>query len=156
LTLLVACSSDSPVPPIGDGGIRLERVGASELIEIEVGDPRRVQNSGHSTFFVATRASDDLLIEVDSASAEVIRTIGRRGEGPGEYRYPGMMLTKSDSLLLQNSLDGSITVFGPDGGFVRRFPTDVPVQMGQGLLLRGDTILVAEPAYSPDAFGLPL
>jgi hypothetical protein len=54
------------------------------------------------------------------ARGKLVRTLGRRGEGPGEFRFnASLTVMPGDSLL---TFDGSLrrlTVWHPDGGYVR-------------------------------------
>ena len=54
------------------------------------------------------------------ASGKLVRTLGRRGEGPGEFRNVGSLTVMSGDTLL--TFDGSLrrlTVWHPDVGYVR-------------------------------------
>jgi hypothetical protein len=53
------------------------------------------------------------LVDMTSGSAT---TIGRTGEGPGEYRWPGRLYPlPGDSTLLQDQSGGRLLILGPDG-----------------------------------------
>lgn len=67
-----------------------------------------------------------------------------------------MFWVHRDSLFLQHPGTGRVLVYDPQGDYARQFDADVPIQVGGALRLRGDSILVAEPYTSPEAFGLPL
>lgn len=155
--LVFGCGGgESPSPPTELGGIAVLPIDGPGLAGIELARPIGAENSGHGTVFLASRLSDELLIEVDSATGRVVRAIGRLGEGPGEYRSVGLLLRKGDSLMMQSPLDGSITVYGPEGDFVRGFKSEVIVQAGDGILLRGDTLIMADPGYRMDLFSHPI
>ncbi len=139
-----------------EGEISIEPVGGVRLVALELDWPQRMASSGRGSYYMATRSTDGMIVEVDSVSGEVIRTIGGIGDGPGEYRSVGLLLHRAGNLLVQNPQDGRFFVYGPDGSFSRWFTTDVPVQMGDGLVLRGDTMVLAEPISNRDAFGLPM
>ncbi len=155
--LLTACADQRGAEPSHqDGGITVERVGGPGMAAIELGLPMRVARSGHGSYYIGTRLDDALIVEVDSASGEVIQTIGATGEGPGEYRSVNLLLRRGDSLMAQHPVSGRVNVYGSDGTFSHWFDADVPIQMGDVLVLRGDTMVFAEPLMLPDVIGLPL
>lgn len=49
-----------------------------------------------------------------------IETVGRAGQGPGEYRWPSLVEAVGDSVVIFES-DGAATVLGPDLSVVRTF-----------------------------------
>jgi hypothetical protein len=155
LLLLCACSDGSDDMVTTSGALSVVPV-ARAIRAIEIGYPERIQSTGRGTVFIASPPANQLIVEVDTASGMVVRTIGGIGEGPGEYRHPGVMFMRGDSLLLQHATDGRFSMYDADGRHVRDFPSDVPVQAGRGLRLRGDTLLLAEPGATAETFGLPL
>jgi len=57
-------------------------------------------------------------IKVFSASGEFIRTIGRRGEGPGEFFGAGLLLMgPGDTLFVPDNRNLRMNWFAPDGSF---------------------------------------
>ena len=66
----------------------------------------------------------DCCIKVFDRSAKYLRTIGRRGQGPGELGGPfSMTLLPAKSEILVRDVGGRrVTVFRPDGAFVRQIP----------------------------------
>jgi hypothetical protein len=53
------------------------------------------------------------LVDLRSGNAS---PIGRTGDGPGEYRWPGKLFALSDDkTLLQDNTGGRLTIIGPDG-----------------------------------------
>jgi hypothetical protein len=154
--LLCACSDASDTTVATSGALSVTRVGEHSLSSHELSLPFRALSTGRGTYFLAARADDRLIIEVDSATGDVLRTIGGTGDGPGEYRDLGMMLMKGDSLLVQHPISGMLTIYGADGTYARSQPFDVAVQAGEAVRLRGDTMLVAEPKPLRETFGLPL
>lgn len=139
-----------------NGALSATLVGENSLSLHELSRPFRALSSGRGTYFLAARTTDRLIIEIDSATGDVVRTIGGIGEGPGEYRDLGMMLMKGDSLFVQNPISGVMAIYSPDGEYVHSRPFEIAVQAGEAVRLRGDTMLVAEPKQLPETFGLPL
>ena len=82
------------------------------------------------------RLSDGRIAIPENGSGEVrifdstgrhLATIGRRGEGPGEFRSPWRIMERpGDSLLVLDIGRGfRFNLFGPDGAFVKSFTTPV-------------------------------
>lgn len=62
-------------------------------------------------------------IQVFDADGSYRRTIGRRGDGPGEFRLPrAVQISQGDSLFVVDQGAVRYSVFGPDGEFVRSYP----------------------------------
>ena len=91
-----------------------------------------------------------------------LETWGGRGEGPGEFRGSqlfGMARLPGDSIIVWHFWYPELTVFGPDGGFVRRFIPEraqwdswerlrhlVPTTVSRdGLILASQDILYMHP-----------
>ncbi len=69
--------------------------------------------------FVIASQRDRLLHRFD-ANGRFVRTIGRRGAGPGEFRaISGVVHVASDTLLVHDPTLRRISVFAPGGTFVR-------------------------------------
>ncbi len=65
-----------------------------------------------------TGSSQVLLVEAD----RIVRTIGRRGTGPGEFNYPtSLLLDPRDFLYVVDSLNFRIQILDPEGRFVSQF-----------------------------------
>lgn len=72
-------------------------------------------------------------------SGRLMRTVGRRGDGPGEFEYQAWAFRCGDSLFVQDIGHMEMMVFGLDGGFARTYrPTgpsprfDLPYKMACG------------------------
>lgn len=78
----------------------------------------------------AARLSDGSIVAVDRNSAEVriydetgahLRTMGRHGEGPGEFRDPFLLwITAGDTLWVGDYRPWRYNLFTPEGEFVRQ------------------------------------
>lgn len=83
----------------------------------------------------ARRLSDGRIAVANTGTSEVrifdstgrhLSTIGRRGQGPGEFRAPWHISERGDSLLVVDIGSGyRFNIFGPGGEFVRSFTTPV-------------------------------
>ena len=81
--------------------------------------------------------------------------LGRRGEGPGEFPFPiQIALGPGDSVLVLHP-PRRISVFAPDGRYVRGVTISMFATTGMLLLPSGEMILGGR-VYTPEAAGLPL
>lgn len=89
--------------------------------------------------------ADDLSwnVAVFDRSGRLLRRLGRRGRGPGEFERPWhLAVDRHDSLFVWDGAVGRISVFGPDGRFARGFNTPGPWAVN-GFSVRTDgTLLV--------------
>ena len=71
-----------------------------------------------------------------------VRTVGRQGEGPGEYQLPGVLVRDEDEIAVVDQTNGRVTLLTSRGDFVRThqlggFLNDVAVHPELGLLVVG-------------------
>jgi hypothetical protein len=84
-----------------------------------------------------------------------LRTVGRRGRGPGEYEITSSVLLVGDSLWILDGLRGRISILDMQGDFVRSFtlePTGDPMRPLLSYGMAGtisDSILVLVPWSFP-------
>lgn len=64
------------------------------------------------------------LIRLEPGSGARI-VMGRRGAGPGEYESPTHVTRAGDRIAVYDEGEGSVSVFTPDGSFVRRWPVEI-------------------------------
>jgi 6-bladed beta-propeller/NHL repeat len=57
-------------------------------------------------------------IEVFDKGGAFVKTIGRRGEGPGEFNFPTHLAAAGDRLLVTDALNSRVQVFDTDGRFI--------------------------------------
>ena len=84
----------------------------------------------------AFRTSDGSIIVGDRGASAVrffdragklVRTVGREGQGPGEFEYLSwMQACGGDSAFALDNANGLVTVLGPDGRLGRRFSINTP------------------------------
>jgi len=143
---LGACTGDVPQPGADDG---LEIRSMLPLFTVdepllEIGE---FEGGGDQTLDLVTDVRplpDGSVAVVDQGAAHVRvygpggslrRTIGRRGDGPGEFRRPGVLLVRDDSLWVTDEYDRSVSRFtmagdyadevsGPEFSGDERFPLD--------------------------------
>ncbi|HEV2735173.1 MAG TPA: hypothetical protein VGV85_10055, partial [Longimicrobiaceae bacterium] len=77
---------------------------------------------GDGTVVVGDDQSKDLRF-FDRAGRHV-RTVGREGGGPGEFKAVGSLAALGDSLVVGDYNNRRVTVFAPDGKLVRAVPLD--------------------------------
>lgn len=88
-------------------------------------------------------------------SGEILRRVGRAGQGPGEFGMIGeIIVDPSDSLFVMDPALGRMTVFSPDYRPVRSVAVG-PLARGQGLFL-GTQMVINAGIHTPDRIGYPL
>lgn len=70
--------------------------------------------------------SEERLIRVFDRDGRFVRTIGREGEGPGEFRQPLAPGWRADTLWVWDARLNRVSVFQQDGVFLRSFRLPVP------------------------------
>ena len=120
LACLVLCACGTTDAGPDSPRLSVER----ELVIGSVDDPdqalTRVGNltvDGAGTIFVGQ--SQDRQIRVFSRDGEFLRTIGREGEGPGEFGVVGFLGWITDTLYVIDRSNRRVSFFLSDGSFVR-------------------------------------
>jgi DNA-binding beta-propeller fold protein YncE len=96
-------------------------------------DPR-----GQQVYVVSAAASGkgNHRIEVFSLAGKHLRTMGKRGDGPGEFNFPTSLFVAPDrNLYVSDMLNFRVQVFDPDGQMVGSFG-----QLGNGMVGAFDKI----------------
>jgi hypothetical protein len=71
---------------------------------------------------IAVADAHDASVRLFDASGHHLRTIGRRGEGPGEFQAPTwIQRCATDSLYVWDAFQGRVTVLDDDGEYVRQY-----------------------------------
>ena len=77
---------------------------------------------GDGTVVVADDQSKDL--RFFDRAGRYLKTVGRRGGGPGEFEALGSLAALGDTLLAADWSSRRVSVFAPDGSLVRSIPLD--------------------------------
>ena len=135
---------------------------------LSIGDNEEDDNQLFSSIRGMGRLSDGSVAVVDQTSAEVrifdatgrhLRSMGQRGEGPGEFTNPFILwVAAGDTLWIGNYWPWSYTVFTAQGQFVRRIrlePVYINESRGGGVLENGYTVNARETSMRDPDFGVP-
>lgn len=99
------------------------------------------------TFAVVWSGQNVGEIDLFDESGTYLRSVGRPGEGPGEFpRPPWRFLFRDGHLVVLQSLTMSWAVFRDDGSFVEEWPVDVPRSSRFVELSPDSVVLVADGA----------
>ena len=142
IALLGACAPEAPPDPaiaIDSAGVRIvagDPTGSDATCAISeepilvIGDDEEDETQWFSSIRGMGRLSDGSVVAVDRTSAEVrvydetgrhLRSMGRSGEGPGEFANPYVLwITAGDTLWVGDYRPWSYNVFTSHGEFVRR------------------------------------
>lgn len=158
LLVAVGCGSDAPrsLPPtvVSDSaGIEIVRnqFGATEkgrtLIEEElrIGAVDGTQEELlHRVTGIAVDGADTIYVALGQASeirvfapgGEYVRTLGGRGEGPGEFLQVGGLLLTGDTVVVEDGRLQRTTLMGPDGEVLDTWPRGSSVEGSLSLVGR--------------------
>lgn len=173
LTLVGLLACDGGSPP-GDGAVRdsadlhivehaagggevIWTVGPEPLVDIgraegetpyllqDVPDATRLVDGG---FAVLDRAAGE--VRVFDRNGSHVRTLGRRGEGPGEFRSPLRVWQRGDSLVVFDWNGGRITLLPMDGSTPRIVtPVGLARAYDADVWLAGDRVIVPVKTPAP-------
>jgi hypothetical protein len=131
----------------------------------ELGGPGDTTNIGH-TYFLPMDSKGRVYfqsvyfpgsIAVFDRQGEHIHTIGREGEGPGEFRsWAALFTSPGDSLFAFDSGLYRLSVFSPDFEFVRSGRIEPPLRPHDGFFRDDGSLLISSVGRGPQTFGRPL
>lgn len=177
VSLLLACggaAADGPAVALRDSaGITIVENGAGEPRELSLTGPvlqigeieGREEYQLHDVRHVARLSNGSIAVATgqtiryyDSAGVH-LRSTGREGSGPGEFRRIGVMVPMhGDSLLVFDGTNRRVSVLAPDGSFARDFtPAAGTTDAGSGqpasvrAALADGTLLLRTPGEFPGA-----
>ena len=174
MVLSAACGGQPPAEPVatdlpGEEFVTLDTTGAvvvtsaplssdatctiSEEPTLVIGDNEHDDNQWFSVIRGTGRLSDGSIVVADHSAAEVriydrqgrhLRSMGRSGEGPGEFRQPlGVWVTSGDVIWAGDFRPWRYNVFTAEGELVRQVnlnPVYLNSSRGGGVLDNGFTI----------------
>ena len=95
-----------------------------------------------------------LIARVYNAEGKFVRSLGRQGDGPGEYRNPAGIAQHQDGRILIRDADGRISVYGSSGPGAQFFaPASSGTAVGGDFLsvAPGGTVQMRTTSFSPRA-----
>ena len=92
--------------------------------------------------YIAADGLNQRLVLLDR-NLNVVRMVGRHGEGPGEYQFPMALVRDQDEIAVLDASFGRVTYLTSRGDFVRTHPLggfirDLAIHPEFGLLVAGD------------------
>lgn len=133
LSLAVFLSACGATDQAGDSRADSDWV-LGESPEMDIGGVGRATDSVLMIAAGATRLTSGVVVVVDpygaavryySPSGELLRSVGRRGDGPGEFRAPWWLRQcGTDSVFVWDAYQGRVTVLNEVGTIVREFHLD--------------------------------
>lgn len=162
--ILTGCSGPVPADDVvahwDSAGVHVERV---TLDESTIGGDIRVDTTAVRTFgtdrngFIAVTGAgwyaDGGLVVADGGSRRLVRyspegnhgwSVGRRGEGPGEFnQIAGVLVQEGDTVLVYDAMLARLTRISPEGRVIEVHPVeaDVPKPPLKAVLLPGPRLL---------------
>lgn len=113
--VLVADAELGRVVRLGPDGEPLGSIGG-ETLSRPVGIAR---DAGRGLIYVADVRAHDVKVFTDDG--RLVRTLGGRGSGPGEFNAPTYLDYSNERLYVTDTLNSRIQIFDADGAFVREF-----------------------------------
>lgn len=85
----------------------------------------------------------------DLSDGRFLRSLGRQGDGPGEYRYPTALAVSADGVVAVLSMSGRVTYWDPDGSL--RGIVHAGSGIASDIVAAGrDTFYVKSDVFPPD------
>jgi hypothetical protein len=96
--------------------VEQNRFSGEDGTDAELGEPRSIAVDAQERIYVVD--SKPAAIKVFTATGELVRTIGREGEGPGEFRV-GFIAVRGGHLVLHDPAVARTSVWDTAGTFIR-------------------------------------
>lgn len=163
-TVLAAVSSqaqtqDRPLTPDFPEVYRVGGLAAEDWAQFT--SPGAMGFDGSGNLYVLDEAAFQVIVL--DRSGELVRTVGRRGEGPGEFQRPGdLVVWRDGTFAVSDAGHNAFQIFGADGAlehFVRMSAEQSPLAMDPaGLSLRpgprtGEVYRQGQPDVLGPVFG---
>lgn len=150
----------SSEPACGSCSLEFEHVvrlgGFDDPVLLEYG-PIHVRVTRNGSYIARTTGMSQLIVYNPDGAFQ--GTIGRDGDGPGEFRYiTRHELDDDDSLFVFDASHGRLSVFDPTGSLVRTERLDVSSnELIRGAVRMGpEEWVLSHHIHSPERAGLPL
>jgi hypothetical protein len=141
----VRVMSDGPTAWSDSSGTSLVEVGrfqGEDGTAAELGEPRSIAVDAAARVYIVD--SKPAAIKVFSSEGQLIRTIGREGEGPGEFRV-GFIAVRNDHLVLHDPRLARTSVWDTAGNFIRSWHSAC-CYWSDILIDRNDLIYIPSPS----------
>ena len=146
------------IVPLGDRDVPLEgraqdvfRVGENEVREEEQ-FARIAATAFDDADNLYVLDSQNNRITVFDANGKFVRSIGRKGQGPGELGFPlGLAVTNDRHLVVMDLGNRAFVVYGPDGTYIRNIPLDRELGIGGRFMMphpKGGVVFALNPGLS--------
>ena len=136
ILVLLACEAPGPLSEALPtwSFVQELRIGSFNDPETAFSDIKTISVSSTGIVFVA-QARDNEIAVFDRFGTRV-GTIGREGEGPGEFRRIHSLGVKQDTLWVSDSRNNRVTFFAQDGRTLEDFPFSPDIAVRNGMYLR--------------------
>lgn len=137
----------------------LWEVGGDEEDEFYFGVLTQITSDSEGNVYVLDAQLHEVM--VFSPDGEYLRSLGREGEGPGEFRRPAdLFLTADGKVAVMQRMPGKIVLLTPDGGPAGNLPVpegrDGGMQMFQSGRLAGDHVVLQAMQWSRNEEGMSI
>ena len=145
------------MPPLFDfaeaGCAAWQQLGSSE--PGPQGPLRAIVRDSRGRFYAAYGSGYGAQDFVHAPDGRVLRTIGRKGNGPGEFQSVGaLIIGPADTLHAFDAIARRWSVFSPEGEYVRSAP--LPAVPHSAYALGNGDILINGTVRTAESIGLPL
>jgi hypothetical protein len=120
----------------------------------EFQNPRGLAVDAKGYVYVADAGAND--IKVFGPDGKFVRTLGRKGQGPGEFQGPELIETSGEKLFVWETLNRRISLLRLDGSFIKSVPFSPGVfgiLVRMGALADGRLVLFIERGLPQDFSG---
>ncbi len=135
-TLLLSCSDSNDVGQPSPAPLRVDQLSTVEDLRIDGNVSDLVRINGVAVApdgTIALVQRQDHLVRFFTSSGDPLRSLGREGEGPGEFRRPFSLGWVGDSLTVYDNGLERFTILGPQGGFGRTIRASPRPRPGPGV-----------------------
>ena len=120
----------------------------SAVLDEELFQVRAIDHLASGGFVVAHQSQTELRFY--SADGHLLRTVGRAGEGPGEFRFILDLQTLGDSVWVHDLQNARVTVFDSNGRVLRTIPLlDKGRPFSEGVFDDGSLLLARAEVLPP-------